>query len=65
MITGVGGVGEVCPFVVKLAVTDLFPFISTVHTPVVLVHAPLHPEKVEPLFGVAVRVAVVPDVYGF
>ena len=48
----------------KFAVTCLFVSIVMLHTFVVLVHAPVQPVKVEPGFGVAVRVTVAPGAYG-
>ena len=44
----------------KLAVTDLFESILTVHAPVP-VHAPDHDPKVNPESGLAVTVTVWPD----
>lgn len=44
----------------KVAVTVVFERTVTVHVPVVLVHAPVHPEKTDPALGVAVRVTDVP-----
>src|SRR3990172_1302832 len=44
----------------KLALTDTFAFTVTAHVSAVPVHAPLHPRKVAPLAGAAVRVTVVP-----
>src|SRR3990172_3386838 len=45
----------------KLALTDTFAFTVTAHVSAVPVHAPLHPRKVAPLAGAAVRVTVVPQ----
>ena len=57
-------VGAVLTMVMlNVAVTLLSDVIDTVHVPVP-VHAPLHPAKVEPAAGVAVKVAVAPLVYG-
>lgn len=44
-----------------MALTDCAAFIVTLHEPVPL-HAPLHPENVEPRAGVAVSVTVDPAV---
>jgi hypothetical protein len=46
----------------NVAVTLLFAVMETVHE-VVPVHAPDQPENVYPVWGVAVRVTEVPDVY--
>jgi hypothetical protein len=45
---------------VNVAVTDLGPFIASVHVVVVPVHAPPHPANVAPEAGVAVSVTPVP-----
>jgi hypothetical protein len=70
----VGAVLKVWPFAVpqvpfigvtvcaNVAVTLLFAVMETVQD-VVPVHAPLQPENVYPVWGVAVRVTEVPDVY--
>ncbi len=50
--------------VLNIAFTLLSDVIDTVHVALVPVHAPLHPAKIEPADGDAVRVAVVPLVYG-
>ena len=47
---------------VKVAVTDLAEDMVATQVPVVLVHAPDQPEKVESALGVAVRDMTVPDV---
>ena len=49
------------PEVVNVAVTDRAWVIDTTHEPAP-VHAPVHPEKVEPAAGAAVNVTDVPDV---
>jgi hypothetical protein len=46
-------------FALKIALTDCAEFIVTLHAPVPL-HAPLHPPKVEPESGVAVKLTTVP-----
>jgi hypothetical protein len=56
---GAGGGGGVTGAVLKVPVTLMFPFKVTVHDPVP-VHAPLHPEKTYPVFGVAESVTTVP-----
>jgi hypothetical protein len=43
----------------KVAVTVLLAFIETMHEPVP-VQAPLHPTNVEPAFGAAINVTLVP-----
>ena len=45
----------------KLAVTVRAALIETVQVAAVPVHAPLHPAKVLPLAGLAVRVTAVPE----
>ncbi len=50
--------------VLNTAFTLLLDVIDTVHVVLVPVHAPLHPRNTEPADGEAVRVAVVPLVYG-
>ena len=44
----------------KVAVTSLAAFIATVHEVPTPLHAPPHPENVDPEAGVAVRVTPVP-----
>jgi hypothetical protein len=56
----VGVVGVVTGMRVNVATTERAADIVVVHVPVVLVHEPLHPANVEPVFEVAVRVTEVP-----
>ena len=48
--------------VTNVAVTAMFPVIVRVQEPVPVHPPPLQPEKVDPVWGVAVRVREVPDV---
>jgi len=45
---------------VKVAATEVAEIIVTVHVPVPLQPPPLQPAKVDPVFGVAVKVTMVP-----
>ena len=66
VITGAGRVIGGGVFSMKLAVTVLFAFISTVQVvPDVFVHPPVQFTKDEPGFAVAVRVTLVPAGCGF
>jgi hypothetical protein len=51
---------NVVAWLVNVAVTERACVIDTVQVPVVLVHAPVQPEKVEPDAGVAVNVTELP-----
>jgi len=53
--------GNVVTVPLNVAVTACARFMVTVHVPVVFVHAPLQPAKVEPVAGVAVNVTGVPE----
>src|SRR5688500_16444554 len=48
------------PVELNVAVTDRAAVMERVHVPVPL-HAPLHPAKVDPLAGAAVRVTLTPE----
>jgi hypothetical protein len=46
----------------NVAVTDRAALIVTEHVETAPLHAPVHPENVEPVAGVAVKVTTVPEV---
>jgi hypothetical protein len=48
----------------KLAATEVFAFINTVQVPVPVHAPPLHPVNTEPAVAAAVRITLVPELYG-